>query len=117
MNLEGSVSDASRFRLVYVTAATREEAEHIARTVVGERLAACANVLGDIRSFYWWKGDLAEDSEVSLLLKTRDDRVEALVEKVKEIHSYECPCVVTLPLREGSADYLSWLDAEVAAAE
>jgi len=109
--------EASPYRVVYVTAANPEEAEHIARTLVGDRLAACANVLGAVASYYWWKGDLVEDSEVGLLLKTRVDRVAALVEKVKAIHSYECPCVITLPIQEGSADYLQWLDTQLGAAE
>ena len=109
--------EASPYRLVYVTAANQEEAEHIARTLVGDRLAACANVLGSIASFYWWKGDLVEDSEVSLLLKTRVDRVESLVEKVQAIHSYDCPCVIILPIQEGSADYLRWIDAQLDRAE
>ena len=117
MNQEDTMPDASPYRLVYVTAANQEEASHIARTLVENRLAACANVLGTIASYYWWKGDVVEDSEVSLLLKTRVDRVEALVEKVKANHSYECPCVITLPIQEGSADYLRWLDAQLDAAE
>jgi periplasmic divalent cation tolerance protein len=117
MSQESPMPEVSPYRLVYVTAANQEEAEHIARTLVGERLAACANVLGTIASYYWWKGDVVEDSEVSLLLKTRVDRVEALVQRVQAIHSYECPCVVTLPIQEGSADYLSWLDTQVSNAE
>ena len=95
--------------LVYVTAANRDEASAIGRVVVGERLAACANVLGDIASFYWWDGAVQEDGEVSLILKTQDHLVEPLTQRVKELHSYDCPCVVAIPIAGGNPDFLNWI--------
>lgn len=98
--------------LVYVTAPNRDEALALARSVVGERLAACANVLGDITSVYWWDGKLNEDAEVALVLKTRAERVEALTARLRQLHSYSCPCVVALPITAGNPDFLAWIGAE-----
>jgi periplasmic divalent cation tolerance protein len=98
--------------LVYVTASSREEAFKIARTVVEERLAACANVLQPITSVYWWEGKVQEEDETSFLLKTRADLVEALTQRVRALHSYTCPCVVALPVAAGNPAFLSWIDNE-----
>ena len=98
--------------LVYVTAPNREEALTLARTVVSERLAACANLLGDITSVYWWEDKLNEDQEVALLLKTRGDLVSSLTARLCELHSYTCPCVVALPITEGNPAFLQWIAAE-----
>ena len=99
-------------RFVYITAGSQDEAARLGRLLVEARLAACANVIGPIRSFYWWDGAVQEDAEAALVLKTRADLVEALIAKVKDEHSYDCPCVVALPIETGNADFLSWIDAE-----
>lgn len=98
--------------LIYVTASSRDEAATIGRTVVEERLAACANVLGEISSFYWWEGAVQEDTEVSLILKTRTALVDTLVERVRALHSYDCPCVVALPIQAGNPAFLQWIEDE-----
>ena len=104
--------------LIYVTAGSREEAVNIGKTLVESRLCACANVLvGGTTSIYWWEGAVTEDDEVSLILKTRDDLVDQVVEKVREIHSYDCPCVVSLPIVGGNKAFLDWIDEETAEAE
>ena len=99
-------------RFVYVTAATVEEAGKIGKALVEARLAACANVIGAIQSYYWWEGAVQQDTEAALILKTRADLVEALTAKVKELHSYDCPCVVALPIEGGNPEFLAWIDAE-----
>jgi periplasmic divalent cation tolerance protein len=99
-------------RLVYVTAPNQEVALGLARVAVEERLAACANVLGAITSVYWWDGKLNEDGEVALLLKTRADLVDALTERLKRAHPYDCPCVVSVPLEGGNPAFLAWIAAE-----
>jgi periplasmic divalent cation tolerance protein len=96
----------------YVTAGSREEALAIGRTVVEERLAACANVLDDMSSIYWWQGTLEQASEAVLILKTRAELVERLTARVRELHSYECPCVVALPIEAGNPAYLDWIARE-----
>ena len=82
----------------YVTAGSRDEALSIGRTVVQERLAACANVLDGVTSIYWWQGALEQAGEAALILKTRAELVERLTGRIRELHSYECPCVVALPI-------------------
>ena len=96
----------------YVTAGSREEALAIGRTVVDERLAACANVLDGMTSLYWWQGVLEQASEAVLILKTRAELVERLTMRVRELHSYDCPCVVALPIAAGNPDYLAWIAGE-----
>lgn len=103
------------FCLVYVTARDRAEAEALARRAVETRLAACANIVGEIRSFYWWDGAVQDDSECALVLKTRKDLFERLKDEIVAAHSYECPCVVALPLVAGSAPYLAWLGEQTLA--
>jgi periplasmic divalent cation tolerance protein len=102
------------FRLLYITCANRDEAEKIADALVEARLAACANILGEISSVYWWQGKLTRDREVALTAKTRADLVDAAIVRVKQLHSYQVPCVVALPLLEGNPDYFAWLEAETA---
>jgi periplasmic divalent cation tolerance protein len=102
----------SGFLSVYVTTKTREEAEKIARTVVEERLAACANILPGIQSIYRWKGKVEEASECAMILKTTRDGYAALEKRIKELHSYECPCIVATKIKEGFDPYLQWIAAE-----
>ena len=99
---------------VYVVAADEAEAEAIAKAVVGERLAACANLLGSIRSFYWWEGKLCEGSESALVLKTSSHRKTELVDRIRQLHSYDCPCIVCLPIAGGHPDFLDWIARETA---
>jgi periplasmic divalent cation tolerance protein len=103
---------AEDVRLVYMTTPNQEEALKLARLLVEERLAACANVLGAVTSVYWWDGKLNEDGEVALIVKTRAALVDALTERVRAVHPYECPCVVALPIDGGNAAFLDWISAE-----
>jgi periplasmic divalent cation tolerance protein len=96
----------------YITVPSRNEALAIGRTVVEERLAACANVLDGVSSIYWWQGALEQAGEAALILKTRAELVERLTGRIRELHSYECPCVVALPIAAGNPDYLDWIANE-----
>ena len=98
--------------LVYVTAPTVRVAERLGGVVVEEGLAACANVLGPIRSIFRWRGKVERAREAALILKTRSARVAALTRRIKALHSYDVPCVVSLPILGGNADFLAWIDAE-----
>jgi len=102
----------SDIRLVYVAAANAEEAEKIAITTVTERLAACANILGPITSIYVWQGKLEQGSEVALLLKTQQGVADALISRVRELHSYDCPAILLLPVLGGHPDFLDWVRTE-----
>lgn len=98
--------------LVYVTCGSEGEARRIASAVVGERLAACANILGAVHSLYWWQGRLEEGEETALILKTRDDLVTALVARIKALHAYAVPSISAFPIAAGNPDYLAWVEAE-----
>ncbi|RMG87562.1 MAG: divalent-cation tolerance protein CutA [Candidatus Dadabacteria bacterium] len=95
-----------------MTVPSREEGLRIGRALVEERLAACANVLPGLTSVYWWEGEVQEDPEAALVLKSRADLVERLTERVRELHPYSCPCVVALPIAAGNPAFLDWIRAE-----
>lgn len=98
--------------LIYVTTANEEEARRIARTLVEERLVACANVFPPVRSFYWWEGEIQDDQEVVFVAKTERSLVDKVVARVKELHSYSVPAILALPIEAGNQDYLNWVTAE-----
>ena len=97
---------------VYMTAKDREEATSLGRTLVEERLAACVNVLDGMTSLYWWEGKVQEDNEAVLIAKTADEKTEALIERAKALHSYDCPCIVALPVSAGNEAFLEWIEQE-----
>lgn len=101
-------------QLVYVTTPTQAEAESLARLAVEGRLAACANILPGMRSLYWWQDKLESADETVLLLKTTAELAPALIRALTEAHSYDCPCVVALPIATGNPDFLRWIEAETA---
>jgi len=97
---------------VYMTTADEAEAEKIGRVLVETRLAACVNLIPGMRSLYWWKDTIESGSEVVLIAKTRRSLLDDLTAKVRQLHSYEVPCVVALPITGGNPDFLAWLDKE-----
>lgn len=99
-------------KLVYVTTSDISEAKTIGRMLVEKRLAACVNILGATQSLYWWEGAVQESGEVAFIAKTTAERAPELIEAVKANHSYECPCVVTLPIEAGNSDFLKWIMEE-----
>ena len=98
---------------VYMTAASKDEATHIGRELVSARLAACVNIVEHMTSIYRWEGKIEEGAEVVLIAKTLESRVPQLIEKVKSMHSYSCPCIISLPIETGNLEYLKWIQAEV----
>jgi len=98
--------------MVYVTAASNEEANAIGDALVLERLAACANILGAVEAKFFWQGATQNAQETALILKTATDRLDALTERVKALHSYDEPCVVALPIIGGSKSFTDWIEAE-----
>jgi periplasmic divalent cation tolerance protein len=97
------------YRLMFCTCPDEATAQAIAETLVGERLAACANLVPGIRSIYRWEGQIQRDSEVLLLIKTAAGRVPALTDRLRELHPYEIPEIISVPIIEGLPDYLSWI--------
>ncbi len=98
---------------VYVVFADVEEAMRIGRTVVGERLAACINVLAPCTSIYWWEGIVAQSDEVPALLKTTLEGADRLIERVSELHSYDVPAITVWPVERLAASLGDWVEAEV----
>lgn len=101
-------------RLVVISTAPRaEDAEFIARELVERRLAACVNVLPPMTSIYRWRGDVERTEEVLMVVKTTEDRFEAVRDALVKGHSYDVPEVLALEVRAGHAPYLAWLDESV----
>jgi periplasmic divalent cation tolerance protein len=96
-------------RLIYMTAGSLEEAKMLGRTLVEDRLAACVNILPGMISMYWWEGGAQHDDEIVVIAKTRADLVDALTARVLDVHSYSCPCVVSLPIDGGNPAFLQWI--------
>ncbi|MEJ2724971.1 MAG: divalent-cation tolerance protein CutA [Deltaproteobacteria bacterium] len=101
------------FIQVFMTAEKKEEAESIAGAVVEKRLAACAQVLGPIRSRYWWKDKVETSEEWLCIMKSRKALFENLEKTIREMHPYDVPEIVALPIVSGSRDYLKWLSKEI----
>ena len=102
-------------RLVVLSTAPDDEvAAQLAATLVGDRLAACVNVVGGVRSFYRWEGQVQIDDEVLIIIKTDAAHLEQLTERLVSEHPYECPEVVALPIAGGYEGYLSWLSGSLA---
>ncbi|HLE21826.1 MAG TPA: divalent-cation tolerance protein CutA [Vicinamibacteria bacterium] len=101
------------YLLVLTTVGNEEDAARLARSLVEKRLAACVNVLGPVRSFFVWKGKLEDDSERLLLMKTRSDRYPELEAALRELHPYQVPEVIAIPVERGWQAYLSWIDENV----
>ncbi|MBC8417484.1 MAG: divalent-cation tolerance protein CutA [Proteobacteria bacterium] len=95
--------------LIYITAGSMDEARAIGKTLVSSRLAACANIIDNINSIYWWEGEIQDEREVIIVAKTKESLVHELIDKVKSMHSYECPCIVSLPIIEGNRAFLDWI--------
>ena len=96
-------------QVVWVTAPDEGVGRSLARDLVSQRLAACVNLVPGIRSIYRWEGEVQEDTEVLLVIKTRRDRCEALTARVSELHPYDTPEVLVLSTEGGSAAYLRWV--------
>ena len=94
---------------VFITTPTEDLAAEIAKVLVGNGLAACANIIKNIRSIYAWKGEVQDDQEALMIVKTRRELFDRLASKVRELHSYEVPEIIALPIITGSEDYLRWL--------
>jgi len=98
--------------VVYATASDAAEARRIARQVVEERLAACANIVAPMTSIYWWEGAVQEAAEAVLILKSTADRLAPLMARIKELHSYDVPCIEAWPVAEGHPAFLDWVGRE-----
>ena len=102
---------------VYMTAVSIEEAKNIGQILVEKNLAACVNLLENMISIYKWEDKLEEDQEVVIIAKTRKSLMLNLIEKVNSLHSYDCACILELPIQGGNPDFLNWIKSETADTE
>mgnify|MGYP006300778719 FL=1 len=100
-------------RFVYVTVGGKDEAATIGKELVTSGLVACVNILDNMRALYMWDGKLQDDAEVVLIAKTTEARIPELVEKIRSLHSDDCPCVLALPVMGGHQPFLDWIAQEV----
>ncbi len=101
--------------LVQVNCGSLDEAHQIAETLVAERLVAGANIISQAHSIYRWQGEVVSDPECVILVKTRDELFEGLTARIKELHSYQTPCIIGTPITAGDPAYLRWLEQETEA--
>lgn len=101
----------NNLRLVYITTSNDQEAKKIGRNLVQKELAACINILPGMSSIYRWKGEIVEETECVLIAKTHYSKMKQLTRRVKELHDFDCPCVISITIteNEGNRDYLDWL--------
>jgi len=95
--------------VIYVTAASRKEAEKIAEKLVEKKLVACANIFPPITAIYEWQGAMQKVREYPIILKTPAGMVKKAVAEIKKLHSYDCPCVISWKIDEGNAQFLQWV--------
>ncbi|MFH0847238.1 MAG: divalent-cation tolerance protein CutA [Chloroflexota bacterium] len=101
------------YSVVFITAASFEEAELISQALLAERKVACVSIVREVSSHFWWQGGIKEAKESLLIAKTRSSELDGIIEMVKGIHSYDIPEIIALPLVYGNPDYLDWLDKEL----
>jgi len=101
--------------IVLTTIGSAEQAQVIARTLVDERLAACVNLLPDMTSVYRWEGAVQEDRERQLVIKTTREKIDALRERLHELHTYDVPEFLVLSVENGSSAYLHWMSESTGA--
>ena len=98
--------------IIYVIVGDQKEADLIASKIVEERLASSVNIVDSVRSYYWWSTAVQQRKEFLLIAKTRTAVVDAAIERIRDIHSYECPCIVSWRIEKGNKDYLEWIGRE-----
>lgn len=111
MDDSSHVTDGGDAIVVLITAASREEADRIARQLVEERVAACVTIVPQVRSLFIWEQKVSQEDEVLLVVKSRRPRFAQLAAVVTRLHSYRAPEIIALPVAMGSGDYLRWLSA------
>ena len=96
--------------IVLITATSNDEALRIGTALVNERIAACANIVPQIRSLFFWEGNTKDESEALIIVKSKRSLLDRIIARVKELHSYTVPEVIAIPVIGGSPEYLRWLD-------
>ena len=95
--------------VVFVTVGKEAEAVEIAQTLVREQRVACVNIISGVRSIYRWKGEVCDDQEWLLIMKTRTSLIASLRDRIRALHSYEVPEIIAFPIDQGLPEYLNWV--------
>lgn len=98
--------------MIYITTNSEEEAEIIGRNLVTRKLAACVNIIANMKSIYHWEGKIESNEEVILIAKTKKALIDEIIENVKTLHSYQCPCIIAIPIIGGNDDFIKWIRNE-----
>ena len=101
-----------QYYFVYITTENMEEAREVGKALIKDQLVACVNMIEHMESMFMWNNEFQNEKEVVLIAKTKETLVNELIDKVKEVHSYDCPCIVTLPVQGGNQAFLDWIDEE-----
>ena len=113
MNREKTKEDKNKPKsgeiVILITAPSTEEAQKIAHSLVSEHLVACANIVSQIQSIFYWQGKVCDEKEILVICKSRAPLFEEISRRVKELHSYTVPEIIALPIIRGSEDYLRWI--------
>ena len=96
--------------IIFITASSEEEAKKVATALVNEKLVACVNIIPKIHSIYWWEGKVCQDDEVMLISKSKQSLFPAIMDRVKSLHSYKVPEIISFPISEGLPEYLNWIE-------
>jgi len=99
------------YLIVFMTASSKEEAVKIVRTLLEEHLIACANIIDSVLSFFWWQGKIEEEKEVLIIMKSHQKWFKMLSKRVTQLHSYDVPEILALPVVEGLQSYMNWMKA------
>lgn len=99
--------------VIFITTPNQKEAEKIANALLAEKLAACANIVDGVHSLFWWQGKIDSSNEALLMVKTKSALLQEIIHRAKELHSYDVPEIIALPIISGSQEYLSWISESV----
>lgn len=99
--------------LIYITAANREEAILLSRELLNMKIVACANIIDHATSLYWWDGEIEQNNENIVILKTMSTHTEKVISVVRSLHSYSCPAIVAVPINDGNPEYINWIQEQI----
>lgn len=98
---------------IYITTEDKEEAKRVASPLIEEGLAACANIIPGMNSVFYWEGEVQSEEECILIVKTEESMNEKVMDRVRQLHSYDTPCILVLPVKDGNEDFVSWVQDQV----
>ena len=101
------------YSIVYITTSGISESKEIAKKLLEKKLVCCVNIIPSVESMYLWKGEIEEDSESIMVVKTKSKLVKEVINLVEGVHSYETPCILEITVNNGSNNYLKWMETEL----